>query len=539
MIAKETAKKILGDLPLTAELYWLLRQNSEPPVGGYHLDNLEKYLPQWLEQAQAVKTDAQEPKRVLVFGVLRYWLEHTLITSLALAALGHDVTLTYLPYAHWKKHINRFDSRRQDMYVKSVVEQVKPFIGIESLLDAPQARILPAELAAQMPAAAFRDTQYSLLREDIDPESVLYYLRQERNEIHARRMLAYMQKQRPDVVVVPNGSILEFGITYRVARYLGIPVNTYEFGEQDSRMWLAQNDDVMRQDTSALWAARGKTPLTTIEKERIEKLFASRQGANLWQNFARQWQDAPKVGGSAVRRDLGLDSRPLVLIPANVLGDSLTLGRHLFSESMTEWMTRTIKFFGQHPEAQLVIRVHPGERVGWGLSVYDILLERFKEFPENVRVLPADSTINTYDLVDAADFGLVFTTTTGMEMALIGKPVIVSGQTHYRGKGFTLDADSWDGFFELLEKVLQNPRVYYLSEEQVELAWRYAYRFFFEYPQPYPWRVPNIWKSVENWSIERVFSPEGIERFGNTFRYLVGDPIDWSLSRLEDESANE
>ena len=65
-----------------------------------------------------------------------------------------------------------------------------------------------------------------------------------------------MQDQRPDVVIVPNGSMLEFGITFKVADYLGIPAMTYEFGEQSERLWMAQNEDVMRQDTTDLWGAR-------------------------------------------------------------------------------------------------------------------------------------------------------------------------------------------------------------------------------------------------------------------------------------------
>jgi len=145
-------------------------------------------------------------------------------------------------------------------------------------------------------------------------------------------------------------------------------------------------------------------------------------------------------------------------------------------------------------------------------------------------LLPAESSINTYDLVDAADFGLVFTTTLGMEMAMIGKPVIATGYTHYRGKGFTIDPNTWEEYFEALEAVLDDPKAHYLSEDQVSLAWRYAYRFFFEYPQPFPWRVPYLWESLKEWDLERVLSEEGQEMFGNTFNYLVGKPIDWSQS---------
>ena len=47
-----------------------------------------------------------------------------------------------------------------------------------------------------------------------------------------------------------------------------------------------------------------------------------------------------------------------------------------------------------------------------------------------------------HDLVETAGLGLVYTTTVGLEMAMSGVPVIVIGQTHYRGKGFSLDPDS-------------------------------------------------------------------------------------------------
>ncbi|MBM3143722.1 MAG: hypothetical protein FJ010_01885 [Chloroflexi bacterium] len=539
MIGSESLKKILGEFPVTADLYWRIMQQADPPVGGYLLDDVRKHLPTWLDQARAAEVKSNHPKRVLVFSVLRYWLEHSLLMSLALVAFGHEVTLAYLPYAHWKRPINRFDLRRQDLYIKSIIKQIEPFVRLVSMLDAPKADRLPEAISDQMAAAAFRDTQYSMLREDIDTDGEIYRLRQERNNDYALRMLAWMQNERPDVVVVPNGSILEFGITYRLARYLNIPVTTYEFGEQNHRMWMAQNNDVMRQDTSDLWNARGEIPLTDVEKELIYNLFSSRQGASLWHTFARRWQDAPKIGGSAIRQELGLDLRPLALIPANVLGDSLVLGRQLFSESNTEWLKRTVEFFIEHPEAQLVIRVHPGERIGWGSSVYEILVQHFQEFPENIHLLPAESSVNTYDLVDAADFGLVFTTTTGMEMAMIGKPVIVTGHTHYRGKGFTIDPNTWKEYFEALKQVLYDPKAHTLSEGQIELSWRYAYRFFFEYPQPFPWRVPYLWESLKEWSMARVLSPEGQAQFGNTFRYLVGEPIDWARSYVEGRLTNE
>jgi hypothetical protein len=108
-----------------------------------------------------------------------------------------------------------------------------------------------------------------------------------------------------------------------------------------------------------------------------------------------------------------------------------------------------------------------------------------------------------------------------------GRPVISCGQTHYRGRGFTLDPNSWDEYYETLEKVLADIPAHKLSEKQIEFAWNYAYRFFFEYPRPFPWRLMNFWDDLEVWNLERVFSDEGLSQFKDTFDFLVGKPFEW------------
>jgi hypothetical protein len=484
-------------------------------------------LPNWISKANAVRRHQDMGKKVLVFTMLRYWLEQTTMLSLALSALGHEVTLAYLPYAHWKVPGNRFDLRRQALYLREVLKPIKPLVNLLPVLEIQEQIQLPGELEKLIPKSAFRDVQYSLLREEVETDSDLYHLRTERNLAHASRMFSWMEANRPDVVIVPNGSMLEFGITFQAAEYLGIPAMTYEFGEQSERLWLAQNADVMQQDTSAMWQARREAELTEDEWARVKEFFSARQGGGLWENFSRLWQGTPSQGGEKARQDLGLDSRPVVLLPANVLGDSLTLGRHIFAESMTDWMSRTIEYFSGREDVQFIIRVHPGEQIGWGPSVFDILIEKFPNLPENIHLLPAGAQVNTYDLVNMADLGLVFTTTVGMEMAMVGLPVIVTGQTHYRGKGFTLDVDTWDAYFETLDRVLLSTQDYRPTREQVEGAWTYAYRFFFEYPQPFPWHVQHFWEAESKWPLDVVLSEDGKELFENTFRYLVGEPIEW------------
>jgi capsule polysaccharide export protein KpsC/LpsZ len=228
-----------------------------------------------------------------------------------------------------------------------------------------------------------------------------------------------------------------------------------------------------------------------------------------------------------VRQTLGLDHRPIVLLATNVIGDSLTLGRQVFSDSMTEWLERTVRYFATRPDVQLVTRIHPGELITKGPSVADVVHKTLPSLPENIHLVPADAKVNTYDIIEIADLGLVYTTTVGMEMAMSGVPVIVVGNTHYRNKGFTLDPENWEAYFELLTTALADLGLVRPSQAQVEQAWNYAYRFFFEYPQPFPWHLVHFWKDLETWPLSRLLSEEGLSTYHKTFNYLVGEPIHW------------
>jgi hypothetical protein len=384
------------------------------------------------------------------------------------------------------------------------------------------------------------DAQYTLMREEVDMSSTkdraLYDLRIKRNTFAALAALEWMQAHQPDVVLVPNGLILEMGIVFRVARYLHIPAVTFEFNDQREQIWLAQNTSIMRQDTDYLVRERCSLPMTEEMYERLADLENARRGARVWGKSKRLWQYVSAQGAEQTRKVLGLDDRPVVLLAANVLGDSLTLGRNIFAESMSEWITRTVQFFANRPDIQLVIRIHPGEKiVPQAKSMGMVVREALPEIPSNIHLIGALDNVNTYDLIEIADLGLAYTTTVGVETAMNGIPVISCGNTHYRGRGFTMDPISWNEYFTTLVDVLADLRAHRLTEEQTAKAWNYAYRFFFEYPRPFPWRLMNFWDDLEVWPLEKVLSDEGITQFGDTFKFLVGEPFTWPSPRPSPE----
>jgi hypothetical protein len=537
---KTSLRNFIGELPLAAELDYALRQKNRDRKDHYNLSRLAKSLPRTVEQVKPFIPNAKPGKNILFFATLHYWIEQAAFISLTLAGLGHKVTLLTLPYSEWHKEMDKFTQRQRGLHTKDALSSLSPFVQHVSMLDLSTgsgqrlkpASVLPAALKADVEEVSLWDAQYTLMREEVDMGSTkdrpLYDLRIKRNTFAALAALEWMQAHKPDAVLIPNGLILEMGVVFRVARYLNIPAMTFEFNDQREQIWLAQNTSIMRQDTDYLVRDRCSLPMTDAMYERLANLENARRGARVWGKSKRLWQYVSSQGAEQTRKALGLEERPVVLLAANVLGDSLTLGRNIFAESMSEWITQTVQYFAKRNDVQLVVRIHPGEKiVPQAKSMGTVVREALPEIPSHIHLIGALDNVNTYDLIEIANLGLAYTTTVGVETAMNGIPVISCGQTHYRGRGFTIDPNTWDEYFLTLKNVLSDLPGHRLTEEQTAKAWNYAYRFFFEYPRPFPWRLMNFWDDLEVWPVGKVLSDEGLSQFGDTFKFLVGEPFTW------------
>jgi hypothetical protein len=512
-------------MPAAAEAYQSLIADGKEPDGGYRLDRLETVLPGWIRAARNGKPLLD--RKVLVIGYLPWWLEYSAALATLFTALGCEAGLAYVPYRRWTEVVQAFDRRRQSAYIRGALASAKGLFDIHDLSD-PNHHQLDQELASQLEALSRRDVQYTQQREDVQDllAGELFELRLARNMAAAKSILTLLDRHDYEVVVIPNGSILEFGAAYLAARYRGTTVVTYEFGEQRERMWIAQNAEVMRQDTTALWDARGRIELTKSERNELKSMFGARRSGKQWGQFARQWQSSPSQGSNQVAERLGLDlNRPVALLCTNVVGDSLALDRQVFTSGMAEWLTVTAQYFETRNAGQLVVRVHPGEMLGAGHPSTEIVRNVMPDLPQHVMLVGPDSDINTYDLIELADLGLVYTSTVGLEMAMAGIPVVVAGDTHYRSKGFTTDPRSVDEYLTEVERALTSDEAR-LDEDRRRRAERYAYRFFYEYPLPFPWHLVGFWDDVEARPVEEVIASPAV--YLDTIRALVGEPIDWA-----------
>src|SRR5262249_55258537 len=99
--------------------------------------------------------------------------------------------------------------------------------------------------------------------------------------------------------------------------------------------------------------------------------------------------------------------------------------------------------------------------------------------PRNVLLIRPDQALSSYGILAISESVLCYTTTIGLEAAVRGIPVAVAGETHYRGRGFTLDVETDAD----LEEIIADPPP--MTTRQVERARRYAFAFFFRLMIPF------------------------------------------------------
>ena len=193
-----------------------------------------------------------------------------------------------------------------------------------------------------------------------------------------------------------------------------------------------------------------------------------------------------------IAREIGVDfAKPCIGMLTNVVWDAqLHYPANAFP-NMLDWIVRTIEYFAEHPELQLLIRIHPAEIRGTLPSrqrVADEIARHFPKLPANVFVIPPDSNVSTYAAMTECDSVIIFGTKTGVELASVGIPVIVAGEAWIRNKGITMDACSVEQYISMLDKL---PLGYRLEGEPLQRARKYAFHFFMRRMIPIEFMKPS------------------------------------------------
>lgn len=295
----------------------------------------------------------------------------------------------------------------------------------------------------------------------------------------ARRILRAMERTideiQPTTVLLVNGLFLFERIAREVCDRRGIDVVNYERGFITDTLLFSRDRLACFGEMGDEWNVVRERVLTDGEREQLHSYMDDRMHGR--RAIERYWTD---VRFDEVPRRL---SGRRVSLFTNLTWDSAVIGKEIAYESIQDWLDASIEYFAGRPNDELVIRIHPAEVRLAGKPTREPLFEylqgRADPLPGNVQVIGPDDPTSSYPLMEGSDAVCVFTSTTGLEAALLGRPVIVAGETHYRRKGFTIDVDTPQEFVAALDRVLDDPEAHLPNRDLVE---QYAHHFFFQAP---------------------------------------------------------
>jgi len=280
-----------------------------------------------------------------------------------------------------------------------------------------------------------------------------------------------------EAVVLNHGIYVPQGVVAETARRHGVRVITWHTAYRRGCFIFSHDETYhhsLLSESSAAWEGMRWSPDHARD---IERYLRSRwEGVQDWETFQRN----PELSTDAILRETGIDpTRPIVGLLTNVAWDAQLHYRGNAFPNMLDWLLKTIDYFSQRPDLQLLIRIHPAELIGKLPSrqpAQDEIGKAFPKLPANVFVIPAHSRLSTYAAMSLCNAVLIYGTKTGVELSAAGIPVIVAGEAWIRDKGITFDAHSAEHYFDLLDGLPLDGR---LSPPRRERGLRYAYHFFF------------------------------------------------------------
>jgi len=297
------------------------------------------------------------------------------------------------------------------------------------------------------------------------------------------------KNQKFEHMLVNQGCYVPQGISIEVAKKHATHITCWDMSYLKNCVTFSHEDTYLKTiftEPVAQWQTMDWN--SKMENEIDDYLKTRWSGEFDWMRLSTPSSD------SDVLRDLkalGFNpDKPTIGLLTNVIWDAQLLYDANAFPNMLEWLLKSIDYFSQKPELQLLIRIHPAEKKCWLNSRQLALDEINKAFPDlkpNIVIIPAESPINTYEAMGLCDSVLIYATTAGLELSCLGIPVVVSGEGWIRNKGISYDVSSQEDYFKLLNSFPLQER---LSKEQVTQAKKYAYHFFFRKSVPLSMLTP-------------------------------------------------
>jgi hypothetical protein len=265
---------------------------------------------------------------------------------------------------------------------------------------------------------------------------------------------------QPDLILMYNGTLsFESYIRYRAQQQQMKYVTHETYVGKDS--WIYKvNDEVMKLKWEEQWNNFSSRQLTEDEERKAIDFIEGLRGGK--QMYAVLNQKTPL--------DERLKGKPFVALFTNLNFDTAVLGRNPVFASMHEWISAVIDFWIENDiPTTLVIRVHPAE-LKLITAANDYVAPKIKDKirnAPNIILFDASDKVDSYTLIEHMEFGLIYSSTIGMEIAYMNKPCLLAGDGFYKDKSFVMYKENKNDYFSQLSQWLTNPSAFAINRSEL------------------------------------------------------------------------
>jgi hypothetical protein len=285
-----------------------------------------------------------------------------------------------------------------------------------------------------------------------------------------------------DAGYIPNGAIYEVGlnrdidaIRFEHAQMMGQwMVKRYNLNSRGQALFSL---------SSETWEHLREVPLTPEQDQALTNDFIERYDPESKRDLYQYQEGKKKLSPEEIGSLLRLDQRKkTAVIFAHISWDANFFDGEDLYDDFEHWLVETVKIACENPHLNWIVKLHPAnvyklKREGRELSEESEMtaLRRLGALPAHIKIMHADTPVNTWSLFPLIDYGLTVRGTIGMELPCFGVPTITAGTGRYSGYGITIDPPTRGAYRDCLMALHSIPR---LSPDQIELARRHAYWVF-------------------------------------------------------------
>ena len=297
------------------------------------------------------------------------------------------------------------------------------------------------------------------------------------------------ETHRPDMAITTNGKFLQWAPFVLIAQRMDITYATWEdFNPVPSGTIYGINEIAQEQRVDAVWDDVKNQPLAQEQRQELHEHF------RLWANGTIMPYElnapSPLDETEDIRTELNLrKDTPLVSCFPNVFWDSSSVAFEGAFEGILDWLMKVTEYARRRPDLDFAIRAHPAERklpavFRTTTPIRDELARRCAPLPSNIRVIDPVSPVSSYGLGMMSDVVMTYSSTLGVEFAVRGIRQWATARSYYSGKGFTVDLESPEQMYDLLDRNQFDNR---LTPHERELAERFAYVVRLRRVIPFPY----------------------------------------------------